>query len=216
MPEDGRVAATLFAQHEKTEKAEPRKAPLAALGSVEELLAKYRGDPVAIKAGIYSAVMGSVALTSALSMIPMQSNFASVFAGSVLRDLTSPGINKAITGPIGDYLDNIFPTGELNVRMLVTGIERGALTDEEVIDTAVDSGIKDKEILKLLKIAKICRFDRETRDDYSMLDRYQDAVISAQIAAARQEIDEAIADRQALIKEYQRIEREQAMEEAAA
>jgi len=100
--------------------------------------------------------------------------------------------------------------------MLVTGIERGALTDEEVIDTAVDSGIKDKEILKLLKIAKICRFDRETRDDYSMLDRYQDAVISAQIAAARQEIDEAIADRQALIKEYQRIEREQAMEEAAA
>jgi len=215
MPEDGRAAATLFAQHEATERKEPRKAPLAALDSVEALIKKSREDAPSVKAGVYSAIMGSVALSCALSMIPLQSNFASVYGGSILRDLVSPAVNKALTAPLGDYLDNIFPTGELNARMLVTGIERGALTDEEVIDTAVDSSIKDKEILKLLKIAKICRFDRETRDDYSMLDRYQDAMISAQIAAARQEIDEAIADRQALIKEYQRIEREQAMEEAA-
>jgi len=215
MPEDGRMATTVFRTQEVAKKEEPREAPLGSVDSVEDLLRQYRGDPVAVRAGIYAAIMGSVALTCALSMIPMQSNFASVFAGQVLRDLTSPGISKALSGPIGDYLDNIFPTGELNVRMLVTGIEKDALTDEEVIDTAVDSGIKDKEIVKLLKIAKICRFDRETRDDYALLDRYQDAVISAQVAAARQEIDEAIADRQALIKEYQELAREQALREAA-
>jgi len=197
-------------------KEDPNKAPLGAVDSVEELIEKYRGKPEDVRAGIQAAILGSVALASALSMIPFTSNFASDFAGSVLRDLTSPGVAVAINAPIRDYLENLFPTGELNVRLLVTGLEKGALTEEELIDTAVDSGVKDKEILKLLKIAKVARFDRETEHDYDLIARFENALISAELQTARDDVDDAINERLSLIKEYEKIIREQAMEEAAA
>jgi len=201
---------------EETKEDKEKKAPIGALDEVDALIAKYRGSPAEVRAGIQTAILGSVAVTSALSMIPFTDNFAAHFAGGVLRDLVSPGVSVAINAPIRDYLENIFPTGELNVRLLVTGIEKGALTDGEVIDTGVDAGLKSKEIKKLLKIAKMARFDKETDRDYSLLDRYEDAIISAQIASARLDIDEAIDERKRLIAEYQRLAREQAMGVAGA
>jgi len=216
MPEDGNVSVSTYNARRSDRRADANKAPLSAVDTVESLVSKYRGDPGALKAGIQAAVFGALAVTTALSMIPFESNFASVFAGQLMHTLVSPGVSKAINAPIGDYLDNIFPTLELSARLLVTGIENGALTDGEIIETAVDAGYKDKEIRKLLKIAKMARFIKETREDYAMLDRYQDALISAEITSARDEIDATIADRQALIKEYQRLEREQAAEVTTA
>jgi len=215
MPKDGPMFSTVIDQKKTTDRTEASKAPAGVIDSVEDLVKKYRGDPGAIRAGIQAAIFGALAVTTALSMIPFESNFASVFAGQLMHTLVSPGVNVAVNGPIRDYLDNIFPTAELNVRLLVTGIENGSLTDEDIIDTAVDSGIKDKEIVKLLKIAKMARFIKETREDYAMIDRYEDAFISYAITSGRAEIDEAIKDRQAMITELKRIEREQAMEEVA-
>jgi len=204
-----------YAEAYKEPKKEAGQAPLGILDGVDSVIKKCRGTPAEIKAGIQALVLGSVAAGAALSLVPFTDNFGSHFAGGVLRDLMGPGVSTAINAPARDYLENIFPTGELNVRLLVTGIEKGALTDEEVIETGVDMGLKDREIRKLLKIAKMARFEKETREDYAMLDRYQDALISAAITSGRAEIDAAVAERQALIKEYQRLEREQAMEEAA-
>jgi len=205
------LAATTKEQACKTD-ADRRKAPLGILDSVEDLINRYRGDPVAIRAGIYAAVIGAVGVAAALSCIPLESNFGSVFAGQMLHTLSAPGVSCAISNPTRDYLENIFPTAELNVRMLVTGIENGALTDEELVDTAVDSGLKDKEIRKLLKIAKMARFAKETKEDYAMLDRYQDAMISAQITNARDEIDAAVKERQTLIAEWKKLAEQQAAE----
>jgi len=189
--------------------------PLGAVGSVEDLIALYRGAPEAVRAGIQASILGAVGLAAALSMIPFESNFASHFAGSMLRDLASPGVSVAINAPVYDYLENLFPVKELAVRQLVQGIETGALSDADLIETAVDSGYKDREIVKLVKISKVARFTKETADDYTMLDRYQDAIISAQITNARTDIDDAIAAREAEIKEWQKIEREQALKGVA-
>jgi len=210
----GGESAAYLTMKERAEqtKEEPKRAPLGILDSVEDLIKKYRGDAGVVKAGIQATILGAVTVASALSMIPFTDNFGAHFAGRLLADLASPGVSVAINGPTRDYLDNIFPTNELNVRLLVTGIENGALTDQEIIETAVDAGYKDAEIKKLLKIAKMARFAKETGADYAMIDRYEDAFISAQITGARADIDAAIADRQALIKEYQRIQREQAAE----
>jgi len=210
MPEDGAAFGKVVEQKKTTDRATAQKAPAGILDSVEDLIKRQRGDPAAIKAGIQTAVLAALATSCALSMIPFESNFGSVFAGQLMHTLISPGVSTAINNPTRDYLENIFPTNELNVRLLVTGIEKGALTDEELIDTAIDAGYKDKEIKKLLKIAKMARFIKETSEDYAMLDRYQDALISYQITGGRAEIDQAIADRQALIKEYEKIQREQA------
>jgi len=210
MPANGVSARAALDAATKAHEKDPRKAPLACLDDVEALIKKYRGDAKAVRAGIQASILAAVAVASAVSMIPFTDNFAAHFAGGLLRDLAQPGVSVALNAPTRDYLENIFPTLELNVRLLVTGIENGSLTDEEIIDTAIDAGYKDKEIRKLLKIAKMARFMKETKEDYAMLDRYQDALISYQIASGREEIDAAISERQDLIKEYQRMEREQA------
>jgi len=212
MPADGVAAKAALDTATKAHEKDPRKAPLTCLDDVEKLIAKYRGDAKAVRAGIQAAILAAVAVASAVSMIPFTDNFAAHFAGGLLRDLASPGVSVALNAPTRDYLENIFPTNELNVRMLVTGIEKGALTDEDVIDTAVDGGVKDKEIRKLLKIAKMARFDKETSADYAMIDRYQDAIISYQITSARAEIDDAIAERKALITEYKKLAAKEAAE----
>jgi len=180
------------------------QAPLGTVGSVEDLIALYRGSPEAVRVGIQASILGAVGLAAALSMIPFTDNFGSEFAGRMLRDLASPGVNAAINAPIYDYLENLFPVKELAVRQLVQGIEIGALSDADLIESGVDSGYKDREIIKLVKIAKVARFTKETADDYAMLDRYQDAIISAQITNARADIDDAIADREAEIKALQK------------
>jgi len=194
---------TVYQERTTATKADPKASVAGIPGSVADLLEKYRGTPEAIKAGIQAAIMAAVAGAAALSMIPFEANFGGEFAGRVLADLARPGYSAAITGPITDYLENIFPTRELNVRLLVTGLEKGALSDADVVETAVDAGIKNGEIVKLVKIAKIARFDRETADDYDMISRYQNALISAEIEFGRADIDQAITERYARVKELQ-------------
>jgi len=215
MPADGPTFRNIYDTKRSDERKEANKAPAGIIDSVEAIIQKYRGNATAVKAALQNLIIGSVGAAAALSCIPFEMNFGSVFAGSVLRDLLSPGVSCAIGAPTRDYLESVFPTLELNVRLLVTGIENGALTDEEIVDTAVDAGYKDKEIHKLLKIAKMARFIKETRDDYAMLDRYQDALISAQITNGRDEIDAAIKERQTLIAEWKKIAEQQAMEAQA-
>lgn len=211
-----KAALKAFADQKKEKREDAATAPLGILDSVDKLIKSYRGDSAAVKAGILNLIYGAVAAAAALSCVPFEMNFGSVFAGSVLRDLINPGVSAAVSGPLVDYLDNIFPTRELNVRLLVTGIEKGALTDQEVVETAIDMGIKDREIKKLLKIAKVARFDRETDRDYDILLRYENALISAQIELGRAEVDQAIRERYARISELTRIMKAQAAQEAQA
>jgi len=212
----GKVSKATYTGQFKEPRKEANAAPLSVLDDVETLIAKYRGAPAEVRAGIQVALLASVSLAAALSMIPFESNFASEYAGRVLDRLVSPGVEVAINAPTRDYLENLFPTGELNARMLVTGVERAALTEDELIDTAVDAGYKDKEIKKLIRIARAQRFDRQTADAYGMLDRYQDAVITATIAVKRAEIDEQIAAKQAEIKDLNAWIRAQALAAVAA
>jgi len=209
------VADALFGNLWSTDRDKAQKAPLQLTGAIDDLIAKFRGDPKTLANVIRLGCIYATALACGVSLIPFTDNFASGFAGNMLTMFARPGWDMAVNGPLRDWLDNIFPTLEINVRLLVTGIENGALTDEEIVDTAVDAGYKDKEIKKLLKIAKMARFMKETKEDYAILDRYQDALISASIANARDEIDAAIKERQSLISEWKKLAEQQAMEAAA-
>jgi len=204
-------AYNIYGPKQTDVRKEANKAPLSVIDSVDQLIAKYKGVPDAVLAGIQAAIFGAVTVASALSMIPFESNFASSFAGGVLRDLASPGVHTAINAPINDYLENLFPVREMAARQLVTAVEHAALSDDEVVDSLVDGGVKDKEIKKLVKLARILRFEKATRDDYAMLDRYQDALISAQLQIARLDVDEEIALRQDQIKAIKAWQREQAV-----
>jgi hypothetical protein len=194
----------LYAAAKEANKDDPHKAPLGITDTVAGLIEQYRGPADTLRASIYGAIMVGVAGAAALSCVPTESNFGSVFAGSVLRDLVSPGIRVAINAPLSDYLENIFPVRELNVRLLVSGLESGALSDAEVVETAVDSGLKDREIKKLLKIAKVKRFEKECKDDFTILDRYENALLTEQITQGRNDIDAQIADLKADLKEAQK------------
>jgi len=216
MPGDGAAFKKVIDTRKTTDRTEASKAPAGIVDNVEDLIQKYRGSPADVRAGIQAGIMAAAGTAAALSMIPFESNFGSVLAGRLLGDLLSPGMSVAVNGPTRDYLENIFPTSELNVRMLVTGIEGGALTAIDLIDTAVDAGIKDKEIKKLLKIAMHKAYDKETSDDFALVKRYRDTLITAEIEYGRAVIDQEITERYSALKELIKQQKAEAPAAAAA
>jgi hypothetical protein len=180
---------------------DPHHAPLGIMDGVQGLINEYRGNSAAIKAGITATILGSVAGAAALSMVPLESNFGSVYAGTILAKLAEPGVKVAINGPIEEALSRYFPTNHLNARHLLTGIEEGIFSFDDLNKWAFDTGLMDPDWRLLIKLAAVKRFNRVTDSMYAVLETAHKDLLNFQMDSMRIDIDQQVADLKATLAE---------------
>ena len=82
----------------------------------------------------------------------------------------------------------------MNPRLLVSGIEGGALALDEVLEELSRAGTRPESILLAAKVAQVKRFDAVTKDDFALVRTYNTALINEAIAALKDEEKAVIAD----------------------
>ncbi len=131
-----------------------------------------------------------------LSLIPTESNFGGPLAARVFHDLLRPVVRRVYDGPTDLYLRQFFPTQPVSPRILVTGMEQGAFTEEDVIEILSEDGITDKGIQAAVKVARVGAFNAENKDDLALLHTYQTALITEAITLTKDAEKAIIADLQ--------------------
>lgn len=166
-------------------------------------------DPVALKGGIRQILTAVAVGLALLSFIPATANFGAPTAARIFDRLIAPISSKVYDAPLSDALDNLFPTREVAPRMLVSGVEAGAFTEEILIEELVDAGTKDRSINNILRYGRVKRFEVATRDDIALLRSYESALQTATIATLQDEVRATINDlrdrRRELAREIRRI-----------
>jgi hypothetical protein len=105
-----------------------------------------------------------------------------------------PLIEGAIVDPWMEQMHALFPARHLNARILVTMLQEGAITGDQLIQIAVGQGLHDEDVQALYQYAMLKMYDAEVKDDEALLSKYTTTIIDAEIAARKETIDEQIAD----------------------
>jgi hypothetical protein len=138
---------------------------------------------------------------SALSFIPTEANFGGALASIMIHDVLDPFRRRVFDGTVDLQLRPLFPTDDLNPRIIVTGLESGAFELEELVDEAARSGTRPEAIKLLVKLAQVKRFDAVTKDDYGLVRTYHGELIKEAIATVKDQEKAVIADLQSRRKE---------------
>jgi len=159
-----------------------------------DLEAALKGDPKGLPALVRSLIGTAILAASALSFIPGTNNFGGALASVLIHDVLDPFRKAVYDGTIDLALRPLFPTSDMNPRLLVSGIEAGALEFNEVIEELNRAGTRPESILLSVKVAQVKRFDAKTKDDFALVRTYNTALINEAIAALKDEEKAVIAD----------------------
>lgn len=131
---------------------------------------------------------------SALSFIPGTNNFGGALASVMIHDILDPFRRAVYEGTIDLALRPLFPTGDLNARLLVSGIEAGALTEDDLTSELARSGTRDDAINLALQIARVKRFDVETKDDIALARQYERDVYTFTVQVLQDQEKEVLTE----------------------
>jgi hypothetical protein len=170
------------------------------IGGISDLIALFEDvlkDPsvARAKAGLITA--GYVALTVAmgiLSLIPFESNVGAPLAALNVNRLVAPLVDNAYNNPVDLSLRQIFPSREVNPRILITGMENGVFDAEEVAKGLIEGGVTDNGVQLAVKVAKVMRFKALTADDLALVKTYHTKLIDVTIQLLVDEEKATIAD----------------------
>jgi hypothetical protein len=154
-------------------------------------------DPATARAKAGLITGSYVALTIAmgiLSLIPFESNVGSPLAALNVNRLAAPLVDNAYNNPVDLSLRQIFPSREVNPRILVTGLENGVLNEEEVVKGLIEGGVTDHGVQLAVKVARALRFKTETADDLALVKQYHTKLIDATIQILSDEEKGTIAE----------------------
>jgi len=119
----------------------------------------------------------------------------------MIHDVLDPFRRRVFDGTIDLTLRPLFPTDDLNPRIIVSGLESGAFELPELLEEAARSGTRPEAIKLLVKLAQVKRFDAATKDDYALVRTYHTAIINETIATVKDQEKAVIADLQSRRKE---------------
>ena len=159
-----------------------------------DLEAALKGDPKGLPVLVRSLIGAAILAASALSFIPGTNNFGGGLASVLIHDVIAPFRKAVYDGTIDLALRPLFPTSDLSPRLLVTGIESGALEFDEVIEELTRAGTRPESVLLASKIAQVKRFDAATKDDFALVRTYHGELIKETIASLRDEEKAVISD----------------------
>jgi len=159
-----------------------------------DLEAALKGDPKGLPALVRSLIGTAILAASALSFIPGTNNFGGALASVLIHQVLDPFRKAVYDGTIDLALRPLFPTADMNTRLLVSGIEAGALEFEEVIEELTRAGTRPESVMLAAKIARVKRFDNQTKDDFATVRTYHGELIKEAIAAVKDQEKAVIAD----------------------
>ncbi len=168
--------------------------PAFALDFISTLLDTFTRDPASLAIIIRPLLLAVAGVAAAISFIPTTSNVGGPMAAQIVGNLLSPFHSKVYSAPLSDKLDNFFPTLEAPTRVLVSGIEAGAIDDNVLIEELVDAGLKDRSIQAVRRFAAVKRFETATREDMATLRQYQQALTTFTIGTLQDELRQTLTD----------------------
>lgn len=180
-------------------------APGFALDFLDQLIQALQKDPKSLVALVPTLIKVAAAVAVAISFIPTTNNVGGPLASRLISGLIGPFETSVYTRPTEDFLDNFFPTREAPARLLVSGIEAGAIREEDLVEELVDAGTKDRSIRTISAFARVKRYEAATKDDLALVRQYQFALQTATIQTLQDEVRQTIND---LLDRRKEIERE--------
>jgi len=153
---------------------------------------------------LFTALYTAAGITlGILSLIPTENNFGGPLAARMFHDLLRPIVRNVYENPTDLALRKFFPSRPVSPRILVTGMEQGAFTEDQVIEVLTEDGITDKGIQAAVQVARVGAFNADNKDDLALLHTYQHALISEAIAIVKDGEKGIIADLQSRKKDLQ-------------
>ena len=164
------------------------------LALFDNLFSSYEKDPAKLREIIKETIAGLSIAASVLSFIPFTNNFGGALAAVLIHGLIEPFRRRAYDASIDLALRPVMPTDDLSARLMVSGIEAGALTEKDLTEELARSGTRDPAINLALQIARVKRFDVETKDDIALLRLYQRDIHTATIGILQDTEKDLIVD----------------------
>ncbi len=164
------------------------------LGLFDNLFSSYEKDPAKLREIIKETISGLSIAASVLSFIPFTNNFGGALASVLIHGLIEPFRRRAYDASIDLVLRPLMPDLDLNARLLVSGVESGALSEKDLTEELARSGVRDPAINLALTIARVKRFDVETKDDIALARQYQRDINTAVINTLQDQEKEILTD----------------------
>jgi hypothetical protein len=134
----------------------------------DDLFSSYEKDPAQLRAVIKQTIAGLSIAASVLSFIPFTNNFGGALASVLIHGLIEPFRRRAYDASIDLALRPVMPDLDLNPRILVAGLESGAIDEKELTEELARAGVRDPAINIALRVARVKRFDVETKDELAI------------------------------------------------
>jgi hypothetical protein len=164
------------------------------LSLFDNLFSSYEKEPARLREIIKETISGLSIAASVLSFIPFTNNFGGALASVLIHGLIEPFRRRAYDASIDLALRPIMPDLDLNARILVSGIEIGALSEKDLTEELARSGVRDPAINLALQVARVKRFDVETKDDIALIRSYQRDIHTAVINTLQDAEKDIIGD----------------------
>jgi hypothetical protein len=174
------------------------------LTKISEIESARGQDEEKIRAGLMATVIGAVTAAVALSLIPFESNFGSQLAGKVLADLMSPAYKVAYIEPIMNQLETIFRNKLARASNIVQGLQLGAIDTKTALDLCQHIGLDETSSALVVDLGLVKWLAAETKDDESIIHTYQRDLLTYNVAAAKIDLDDAIADQKAVVADLKK------------
>jgi hypothetical protein len=171
---------------------------------VTAMMAQRDMDKKSLQAMFVGITTVDLAVTCALSLLPLECNFGSFFSGITLSHLTSPIIRGVYEEPTMEWIRRVIPTRHLSPRIFAQGLAIGAFTDDQVRIYAMNGGLMDEDVNALVQLAQVQRFNNNVKADIALLQKYQTLQLDAEIADRKQDLRDQLADKKAELKEAQK------------
>jgi hypothetical protein len=163
-------------------------------GLIKEFTDLAQRNPGALKELVLESVLAVSVASAVLSVIPLEANFGGPLAARLIGDIVHPWRRAAYDDQIDVALRPVYPTQDVSPRMLVTAIEGGAITDDDLHGELVRSGTRPEAAGIIARLALLKRFEAETKDDVALLRTYQSDINKATIQALQDELRSRLAD----------------------
>ncbi len=167
---------------------------MGLFGLLQDFTSGAEKDPAKLRETIFDAIIALSTVAAALSLIPTEANFGGPLAARLLGDLVDPFRRRAYDGQIDVALRPLYPQGDVSPRLLVSGIEEGAITDAELHGELVRSGVREEAQMIIARVAAVKRFNVETKDDLALAREFQKEVNTATIRTLQDQELDAIRD----------------------
>ncbi len=154
----------------------------------------FKKDPKTLGTAIRTTLGLIILAASAVSFIPGEANVGGGLAAILIHDVIEPFRRRVYEGTLDLELRPFFPTSDVPVRLLVSGVEAGVWDFSEVADELARSGIRPEASGLILKLAHFKRFERVTRDDVALLNEYRRDLQTATIQTLQDQLKGQVTD----------------------